>query len=1012
VRSKQPKNVSADPNARGKLFEGEAGQKLEDELALGVLKRHGGTDYVTRETGKPFEPVGLEQRTNLQATEYDLNKGKPRPSRSVPPGTVTPPSSQAAIRVEAKKTGLPEPKLPKQEGPFPEEAGQSPEMAALFGRTMGRQELERPSLWTRMKEGIRESFIPYHKIQGPEFAPVRDRLRILHGTQRNYREIASSQIEHILGPKAHFDARDYKLFSMKAFADELAESALRKGDSFAMPGVTKDEALAFARSEQARLEPFLEKNKAVRDAYRRHLELTREIGNELAKRELIKPELRQYYLHHQVLDFMREAYGGRELGERFTNIKRFLESKPKTGPPGIREYRPGQLKERTQGVKDISRDYLRVMYEYLATTQEAIKRFDTLQEIIGLYDKSKEFGGTVPPGYAKYDFQKGFSAFRGENAVERMFGEALDGIMPDLARTFGLDVKASTMLERQLMPGVENIRPRRDAIIPEQLAETLMEAAAARPKLSPVERALEKGNRFFKNLVLHKLPFQYNIRNFNGDFQRGLAQFGPEMFHMDIWKRSFQEVMQALKNKNLSPFMNYAQEYNITSSGRTATEISRVNEATQFQHLFRSPGEDAPLGQKVAWIYKLAKEFLPRVSTAREDLMRIYIAKLNLERVGKKQPLLSGVVDIQGLENDPVRATAKIAREALGDYGNFTPFENKMRNGVFPFYSWAAINLSFWPKLVGATVKGAVSPGSAASGALLKGFTMMVGMSLAARVWNDVVMEDAERALPKHLQESNHIILPDPEQAAQGKFVPWVERDSRGKAKIMTLAVPDALDDFLTWTGTAGVAPELKHVFAGRMSWKEYLQRRSEDAIYRDGVPLPSVATGIGNMLGPLVQVPVAAAGYQLFPDPLHPREVLPGDKLSAVASAAGLSGIPGVGSKFPGVGIGLQGQPAKGVGDISGQLGFTEAPGGTEDRFLTDTRIDVERINNEIQRVGSAMGRIKAEVSSPGLDETDRANRVRQLDLKRKALIGEIRRKVQRLNDLRQRADRITLPQ
>lgn len=980
-------------------------------------------DPVERMTGKPFQPVGLEQRDALHRLEYDEAKGKPRPPRTVPPGIRTPESAQDRIRRESRAAGLPEPNLPKQEGPFPEEAGMSPEVAALYGRTMGRQELKRPGILERIGQGIRETFIPYSKLKGPEYAPVRDRLRILHGTQRNYREIAASQIEHIFGPKQHFDARDYKLFSMKAFADELAESAMRPGDSWAFPGVTKTEALAFARSEQNRLEPFMSGNKAVSEAYRRHLEVTREMGNELAKRGLIKPELRQFYMHHQVLDFMREAYGGRELGERFGNLQKYLQSKPKVGAPGIREYRPSSLRERGMGTKDISRDYLRVMYEYLATTQEAIKRFDTLQEIMHLYDLTKNpmpgfeaYKGadpatvTIPKGYVKYDFQRGFSELRGETAVERMFGSALDGIMPELAKTFGLNAESAGVLELQLMPKKVEIRPARDAIIPEQLAETLQESAAQRTMLTPVGKALEKLNHGFKSIVLHKMFFQYNIRNFVGDFQRAVSQFGPEMFNADRWKNSVLEVIDAYKSKNLSPFMRFSQEMNITSSGRTATEVSRINQATQFRNLFRSPGDNASAGEKAQWLFRLMKEALPRFSSAREDAMRIYIAKMNLENLGANKPLVSGVVDIKGLEQEPLRAVAKIAREALGDYGNFTPTENRWRNSIFPFYSWASINLSFWPKLALGVAKGTVSPGSATSGALLKGFTMAVGFTIAARVWNDLVMEDAERSLPKHIQQTNHIILPDPAEAAKGKMVPWIERDARGKAKVHTIAIPDALDDFLEWAGMNGVVPELKHVFAGRMGWQEYLERRKEDAIVKDGVPLPSVVQNIGNMVGPLGQIPAAAAGYQLFPDPMHPREIMPGDRLSAIASAGGLSGLPGIGSKIPGVGIGVQGQPTKGVFDVGEQLGAVTAPGGTEDTFIRESRVDIQRTENEITRVASTIGRLKAEVSSPGLDDEDRASRIQQLELRKSVLIAEIRRKVQRLQDLRGRASRINL--
>ncbi|MEK0326940.1 MAG: hypothetical protein QQN63_14680, partial [Nitrosopumilus sp.] len=149
----------------------------------------------------------------------------------------------------------------------------------------------------------------------------------------------------------------------------------------------------------------------------------------------------------------------------------------------------------------------------------------------------------------------------------------------------------------------------------------------------------------------------------------------------------------------------------------------------------------------------------------------------------------------------------------------------------------------------------------------------------------------------------NHIILPDPD-LSQG-LRPWIRKESDGKARIVTVAVPDALDDVLEFTGLDGVVPELKHLFSGRMSLKEYLQRRGEDAILKDGFPLPGLLSGVANLAGPVVNVPVAGLGFQTFPDPLNPRKIS-GGKGRAIFNALGFSGFdaPFVGGDEPGKSI------------------------------------------------------------------------------------------------------------
>ena len=61
---------------------------------------------------------------------------------------------------------------------------------------------------------------------------------------------------------------------------------------------------------------------------------------------------------------------------------------------------------------------------------------------------------------------------------------------------------------------------------------------------------------------------------------------------------------------------------------------------------------------------------------------------------------------------DPYLAAAIISRETLGDYGKFTPWENRwLRQGFMPFYAWKKLNMTFWPRTIIESVREAVRDG-------------------------------------------------------------------------------------------------------------------------------------------------------------------------------------------------------------------------------------------------------------------------------------------------------------
>ena len=919
-------------------------------------------------------------------------------------------------------------------------------MTALFDRTMGESAITREPILSRIITKTRQAFIPFEGLKddvlrgvqrSATFARAVDRLRIMRGTPRNMREVAASALEHVFGPKKNFGARDYELFKDKVWADELLETATRRGDSYSFPGIKRTEAIAEAKAEVKRLQPLLDANPRARVAYERHLEVSREMGRELAVRGLISPEegLRQFYMHHRIMDHIREAYNAKDIGVRFPALSKWLQGQKKTAPPGVREFRPGQTKARSGGgVTDISRDFLTIQYEYLATTLEAIKRFDMLQEIGGIYHTEVKPGEAMPAGYVAYNLRRGLAGFEGRSAGEHLFNETLDGIGPTLAKTFGIDLQDAGMLLHQLAPKPFKAKPVREVkdiasvqeggapqpmkirdeiVIPKELADAMSVVTAERVTVSQQLGIVRGLNRIFKSIVLHKLPIQYNVRNFVGDGQRAVAQFGKEIFDVELAKAAATDVWAAYRERNLSPRMQAAQELNVLNSGRTAVEVAKVRDVKEFQRLFESKEFTAKRGiQAVTSIFKQ----LPRIASAREDLLRVMIFYMNLNRMAKGQKMLNGTVDIKGLEAEPVRAAAKVARESLIDYGNFTVFENTLRETIMPFYAWMAGNAAFWPRAVKGAIKGTGSPAGTAGAVSAQGFAMIVGFTVAARVWNELIMGDAERALPEYIQKQNHIILPDVKKSIKaGRPIPWIRENDSGKMEIVSISVPDAADDFVELIGMNGFAPEIKHVLAGRMGLVEFLKRRGEDAIYKDGIPLPGTVNELLNIIGPLGQVPLALIGVRTFPEPLDAQEIPRYSRGGALLGAAGLSGLPFVGDMvdIPQVGsVGMLGPPAKSPFDFAEQAGLRSdvIRQPKEDYFVRGTRIRQVRLRTDINELAAEIKRLRAGVSLANMSPKERAQRVDKLERTRYTLVREFQRRASRLKDILDRATPINI--
>lgn len=994
----------------------------------------------------PLEPpLTLESVREENRAAFRGIRQEGLPPRTYPEG-LTKPEGEGTLGHQVIRAAQPEAKLnPSPIGaPFAHESGQNPILSAAMARTMGRPE---PRPWTQrlfqdgIKGFVKEFFIPLHELKGKDIAAYRgdravpktefyaqaaDIIRQLAGEKRNQQRLALGDLTNITGGLR--DAEDSHLFQTKVFVDEMAE-ALNRGEMPALPGLAKDEAAQLIAHEQVRLQPILDANPSVQAAYERHLKLQRAVGNELASRGLIADDQRQFYMQHVVLDYLKEVRGQVQRGLRLPNIDRILESKARgeSGRPGLRDFTPGQLKARnTASVRDISRDYLGVQYQYLATTYEAIKRYDLIRELGRKYDIRNnpkvgaeeystlpyEQGDSPPPGYTRYDLHSGFSSLRGNTMAERIMGRVLDENGTELADLLGFkpgELESSLLTREevlaraahQLKAAAVKADLENSVVIPDELADVLRRAASNVDAPDIVARASKGFIRTFKSVVLQKTPIQYNVRNALGDFQRAYAQFGTNMMDGKLWKDAIDDIWGAYRHQTYSFDMQKMQELNVSASGMTGVEVAGVHNIPQFQHLARMEGNKVGLQMSVGDAMRTLSGLLPRLSEGREDVIRAVIYKMNDQRIQRGEPLLTGIVDVKGLDipaeelvpadrlsNAQLdlrrRASAKVARQSLIDYGgDFTVAEERLRNSIIPFYSWIKGNMVFWPRLAMAVSRGTAKASDASAAAALQGAVGLTAYLAAVHVWNNWIMGDAEAALPEFKQRRGHVILPDPSDPTR----PWLQRDEQGKAHIVTVNLPDALDDFNTWVGLNGVAPELRALLDGRMNWKEYMRRRGSDVV-------TAPARGLGNALGPSVQAPLAAAGIQLFPDPLNPRVLAPGERTGATLNALGLGGF------------GMENfvaQMPEGTSplDVPKQLGIGTSLANPEDSFVKDLRIERSHRVDELNQLKQHIGRIQSGTALPELDQDKRAARVAQFQRLYDSKVSSLQNIDRRLGDL-----------
>jgi len=454
----------------------------------------------------------------------------------------------------------------------------------------------------------------------------------------------------------------------------------------------------------------------VLDAVKRHFKVVRAIGEEKVDRGwMAEDAIRDDYFRHRVLMYADQNRIGR--------------------PSRIRP--PGKEKAAKGSTLPIERDYLKVMFDYIAEHRFKKALDDFIDTQSRKLDVSKDVEAAMGEGYKLRPGQ-----------IVEIGGKKIKGFQFDPGNYIYPEI---TEIDKAVNHGIKQAMQANDTLA----ANAVLGETEERPPLEDIDELGEP--EFRKRLIIgrkkptYALPLnvaqrleKFNGANNNSDFVRAINKttgkwkgltinFGGVSFQVmnmlgDIGNISRADLgsigylpkaarMLLRKDVDAKLLIKLADELEVVASGFIGSEVTRLLETPEFRR-FNSTWKnlkDSPglLADRVLAASEY-RENIPRLALFLANVARLkggekaLIEALKKVPVGERlvpeaekipaaRPLKTGEVNIEGLP--PVLGAAKAAREIPVDYRKFTDDENRYLRGMFlPFYAWAKQNASGWAR--------------------------------------------------------------------------------------------------------------------------------------------------------------------------------------------------------------------------------------------------------------------------------------------------------------------------
>jgi hypothetical protein len=418
-------------------------------------------------------------------------------------------------------------------------------------------------------------------------------------------------------------------------------------------------------------------------------------------------------------------------------------------------------------------------------------------------------------------------------------------------------------------------RKRKGWIIPQWLAAQLDDLPVNKRSGYVVDSFSKPFTKAWKRFILRVNLIRYNLRNLIGDAER---------LHASGRSHAYLRSLEAIKIlfKKEGELFDMARRHGVVGTSLwhemgTAHRqkiFERFEKVKSMSGLRRATQPLRYLLRKVSSVGSVLQD----MTQFREDILRMGVFLDALEdvdnfragkptRYGKRIRHWAGTQDdIEAIaKEDRWRAAAQLSRETLIDYGDFTPWENdKLRQGLMPFYSFMKKNAQFWPHAMkeaareGGKGKGAAVAGTLVGWNLGKWAVRIMFLYALAWLWNHRDREAADK---------------------DKSIAPWLRARPHLNVGDGTLWGQTALSDLTEWFNLDDIAGDLQRFDAGYITFNDLLKTIAVDAAKG---PVNKLYQG----LNPFMKAPVTALGYKTFPDVLEPRQFAKAWSSKAVKAA------------------------------------------------------------------------------------------------------------------------------
>lgn len=760
--SQLPRTVSVNGKIYQQMADGKtySAGKGKEKFTYDQLQQQGKIYTVEISTGKPTQPP-------------QAGKGKIEGKGFIPDPTVpTQPVGEGGFMGIGEKGQMGKPWLDLNKTKSPD-----PKMDDFFGRTNVFTK-RASNLLRKIRFGIRERFnlTPYIE-KAPETAFARDTIRTMPDKQRWAREKAKKDVADFLDNDRTVQALDiagYDLVRRKTIVDDLIAEIEKYEKPTEEIGklhyVAGNLSPAQLKTEQTRLQALIDKVPSAQKAIEGFKSLWSKVSQDLADRGVISQEdtQNQAYVRHFVLDYME----GRQV---FLGKKRLKEP--------FRAYKIA----RKGSYGDISTDFLEVQVKSLGDIYSDNAVEDAANEIAEHYSLKIEKGQEIPEGHTEWFYKRPNYFYRAQTFNQAKIADMLE----NMAETTGdiLQIPKSAIREALVLG------KRKPLIIPKELAEQLDNLPVNRRSGYIVESFTKPFVQWWKRWILRSNPLRYNRRNIIGDFER-LNASGRTM---SVLRTA--ETAKILFNQT-GEIYEKAKEFGVIGSS-LFQEMGEVRKNKLFERFKDVKDRNTfitatkPL-QFVVKKVSATGQVIQDLTQAREDILRMDvfldalddIDAFNTGKIKHIRHWAGSSADIEAIAKiDRWRAAAKISRETMIDYGDFTPFENNvLRQGLVPFYSFMKKNLTFWPHTMYAAAKEGVTGQPIVAGVakvainIPKWLVRIGGLYALLHLWNrrDEKAAQKENSLPLWIRSRPHLNIGDGvlwEQTALSDFSEWLGYD-------------------------------------------------------------------------------------------------------------------------------------------------------------------------------------------------------------------------------------------